>query len=139
MSKKKRQPPKPPPKQPPKQLPKQSPKPPQRTTLMMVAIVLVILHGLLWAAIAFASRPETGEGLRLYNLGLLGLTAIADVIAGVAMWYWKRWGIYLFVVSAILTAVSVLIHTGSAWIMFGSILPPIIVLYILNTRQQSFA
>jgi hypothetical protein len=54
------------------------------------------------------------------------------------MWFWKRWGIYLYVAAGIGTAVVFLMRTGSAWMFFGAFLPLVIVGYILQPRLKYF-
>jgi Na+-translocating ferredoxin:NAD+ oxidoreductase RnfE subunit len=59
-------------------------------------------------------------------------------VAGIAMWFWKRWGIYLYVVAGVATALLFLMRTASMWMFFGAFLPMIIVGYILQPRLKYF-
>lgn len=105
---------------------------------MTIAIVLVILHGLLWTAGSWATvRNFTGD-TPLY-LGLLLVSSIASVVAGVALLYWKRWGFYVYAASVVAEAVLTLLFTGSAWVMIGGLLPAFVVAYILYPKIRSFA
>jgi uncharacterized membrane protein (DUF2068 family) len=71
-------------------------------------------------------------------LALFGLASLAAVIAGVAMWFWKRWGLYLYVVATIILAVVTVLKTGSMIMLFGVLLPAIIVLYIFSQALKYF-
>jgi hypothetical protein len=86
---------------------------PQRGALLTIAIILVILHGAAFTALSYS------------------------VIKGV-MWFWKRWGVYLYVIAGLTTAVLFLMRTGSIWMFFGALLPMVIVGYILQPRLKYF-
>lgn len=116
----------------------QPPKP-HRSTLMTVAIVLVILHGLFMTAFYYTTGQNLGgRADSPMALTILVLASVADVIAGVAMWYWKRWGIYLYLAATIAKVVVMLVYTGSLYAVFGGLIPTIIVLYIVYPHIKHF-
>jgi hypothetical protein len=63
---------------------------------------------------------------------------VADVVAAIAMWYWKRWGIYLYGVAAIGAAIVAVMASGDLFLLFGALLPAIIVLYIVTMQREKF-
>jgi hypothetical protein len=65
-------------------------------------------------------------------------TSAADIVAAVAMWFWKRWGMILYGVAAAVQAGIAVLATGDIFLLFGALLPAIIVLYILATRRDQF-
>ncbi len=107
---------------------------PHRTTLQTIALVYVVLHGFLFWATA---RSMPGEDTTLI-LALFGIASFASIIAGISMWFWKRWGLYLYVVATIVLAVAILLKTGSMIMLFGVLLPAIIVLYIFAQALKYF-
>ena len=54
------------------------------------------------------------------------------------MWYWKRWGLYVYAAAAVASAAIVLLFTGDVFLVFGVLLPPIIVAYILRPKMAHF-
>jgi hypothetical protein len=66
------------------------------------------------------------------------LAAVADIVAAGAMWYWKKWGIYLYGAAAVATAAVTVLATGSVFMVFGALLPAIIVLYIVMRERAKF-
>jgi hypothetical protein len=112
---------------------------PERGALLTVAIILVVLHGAFFTALSYSVIKGDGLIAAPVLLGLLLLCSAATVVAGVAMWFWKRWGIYLYVVAGVGTAVVFLMRTGSIWMMFGAFLPLVIVGYILQPRLKYFS
>jgi len=111
---------------------------PQRGALLTIAIILVILHGAAFTALSYSVIK--GEDLipAPVLLGLLFLCSVATAVAGIAMWFWKRWGVYLYVIAGVATAVLFLMRTGSIWMLFGAFLPMVIVGYILQPRIKYF-
>ena len=115
-----------------------------RSGLLTFAIILVILVNLI---LAIGIQSLKGSLAPDANFGLIILAwafAWASVVAGIAMWYWKKWGIALYVVSTIAIAILTFLIFSLAgvisWgIMMGGVLPMIIVLYILKPYMQRFS
>jgi len=112
--------------------------PKQRNTLLAVALIAVILHGLIMAAVYWTVLPEAQRGLQNIGVWLMFLTAAADVVAGVALWLWKRWGIYLYAGASIVSAVVTVLFTGDIFLLLGVLLPAVIVLYIVMAQRNQF-
>jgi hypothetical protein len=110
-----------------------------RNTLLSIALVAVILHGLFMVAVYWTSVPDVQRGPTNWALWVMLLAAVASVVAGIAMWYWKKWGIYLYGAAAVAEAVVGLLATGSLMMVFGALLPAIIVLYIIMMQRDKFA
>jgi hypothetical protein len=110
----------------------------QRNTLLTIALVLVILHAILVVGIFWFGAPEAQRTIGSIALWLTGLSAIADIVAAVAMWFWKQWGIYLYGIATLAGAVGALLATGSMLFLFGALLPAIIVLYIVAIQRDKF-
>ncbi len=106
----------------------------RRTTLQTIALIYVVIHGFLFWAIA---RSMAVEDTTL-SLVLFGLSALASVVAGIAMWRWRRWGIYLYAAATLVLAGVVLLKTMSLMMMFGVFLPMFIVIYILYPAFKHF-
>ena len=109
---------------------------PQRDTWISIVLALVILGNLFMTAVYWTTVRQPGDSS--LTLILLLLASAAGVAAGVGMWFWKRWGVYLYGISAIATAVIALVRTGDLVMVFGALLIPIIVLYILQPKYQYF-
>ena len=111
---------------------------PERGVLLTIAIILVVLHGAFFTALSYSVIK--GEDLipAPVLLGLLLLCSVATVVAGIAMWFWKRWGIYLYVAAGAATALLFLMRTASIWMFFGALIPMVIVGYILQPKLKYF-
>jgi Mn2+/Fe2+ NRAMP family transporter len=54
------------------------------------------------------------------------------------MWFWKKWGIYLYGIAAVAGAAVALLASGDLFLIFGALLPAIIVLYIVLMQRNNF-
>ena len=72
------------------------------------------------------------------SLVLFGMASLASVISGIGMWRWKRWGIYLYIIASLALAGVVLLKTISLTMMFGAMLPAVIVIFIFRTLFKYF-
>jgi phosphatidylserine synthase len=115
---------------------KPTPRAPERTTGLMVALAIVIVWNLIMTGVYWSTQRQADNSSLV--LTLLILASAASVVAGIGMWYWKRWGILVYAGAAVVSAVVALLLTGSLTMMIGAIIPPIIVGYILRPSLQHF-
>jgi cation transport ATPase len=114
-----------------------------RGGLLTFAIILVIIFNLLLAAAIHSLKGTLAPDA---HIGLIVATwafALASVVAGIAMWFWKKWGITLYIISSIaIVALTFLIFSladVATWgMIMGGLLPVIIVLYIVKPHLGRF-
>lgn len=111
---------------------------PQRGALLTIALVLVILHGFFMFAVYWTTIGNMGREAAPWTLIVMTLVTVADVIAGIAMWYWKKWGMYLYFIATVVKTVLTLAMTGSLTMVFAGLLPMIIVGYIIKPHLKHF-
>ena len=119
---------------------KNQPQPAKKTrgALITTVLVIVALHGVLMTAAYYSMVDETLRSLGNWMLLTMIATSAADIVAAVAMWFWKRWGMILYGVAAAVQAGIAVLATGDIFLLFGALLPAIIVLYILATKRDQF-
>jgi len=118
---------------------KPAPKPTKhRNTWLTVALIIVFLHGILMAAIFWTVRPDVEKTWGNIAVWIMILSAVGDIVAAAAMWFWKRWGIYLYGLAAIGSAIVAVMASGDLFLLFGALLPAIIVLYIVMMQRDKF-
>ena len=107
----------------------------ERGMLLSVLIVLIGLHGVLAAYIGYTYLKS--EYIKTtWVLPLLILVSISAIVAAVAMWYWKQWGITLYAIVCIVQAAVHLMLTGSLMVVFYDILPVAILAYVINLQSK---
>ena len=100
-------------------------------------LVLIILHGIA-ATYAFNQYYATTALIaRPVMLGLMIFHSLANVAAAVGIWFWKKWGLYLYAGSTLLALVIGLITVGM-WSTFSIILPFVILLWLLQAKMPYF-
>lgn len=110
----------------------------ERGGLLTAAIIIIVLHGILLTLLAYYDLTSNGLVVKSLYLPVLFITSVADVIGGVAMWFWKKWGFQLYIGATLVAATSALMNTGSMLVVFASVLPLIIVAYIVLPKQKLF-
>ncbi len=111
--------------------PQQQPK--KRSIAYIIAVVYVILHGFFWTAASVAThRAEVDKYPVLF--GLLIVSALVSVAAGLGMWFWKKWAGYLYLVTGMAMGLFVTMLSGDLWLALGSFMPVIIVLYVVYPK-----
>jgi len=98
--------------------------------------VIIIIHGAMAAYMVSVSlKPEYGSQ-RPWIIPILIVNALLNVVAGFGMWNWKKWGIMLYGVSAVISSAIGLILTGSLLVIFYELIPFAILIYILTLKDK---
>jgi hypothetical protein len=118
--------------------PKVPPKPRKiRGPWLTVALVVIVLHGLAAAVFYAVARLDTSTVDKPLLLGLMSLHFLANVVAAIGIWYWQKWALYVYAMSAILALVIGLVTIG-IWSVFYMVLPLVILGWLLRTKWSYF-
>ena len=112
----------------------------ERGFWLTAAIVVVIIHGLLMLGIIYGEQYllKTDGPPTWFILSTIG-AAIADIVAGIALWRWKKWGLTLYFVATLVVIGLGILATGYGMLWaFSRIIPFAIVGYIIRSRWQNF-
>ena len=108
---------------------------------MAAAIIFVIIHGLLMLGVIYGNDLLQGTKTPLPSWFIPSViaVAIADIVAGIALWRWKGWGFYLYLVATIVIIALGIMATGYAMLWsFSRLLPFVIVGYIMRSKWKYF-
>jgi hypothetical protein len=76
---------------------------------------------------------------RPWLISLMVVHFLANVAAAIGIWYWKKWGVYIYIGSTILAVIVGLITTGlGMYSVFYFALPLVIVGWLLRTKWDYF-
>jgi hypothetical protein len=101
-------------------------------------LVLIVVHGLAAALFYYYVRVTPAFELsRPWIITLASLHFLANAVAAVAIWFWKKWGWYIYMGSAVLGLVLGLVTVG-IWSAFYMILPLAILGYVLRNKWYYF-
>ena len=107
----------------------------ERGTVLSVLLVLIFLHAVLATAVAYSTLKEEYAATS-WVLPLMGLVSLADIVAAVGMWYWKKWAITLYAVTRVIATVIHLMLTGSLLVVFYDLLPVSILIYVIDLQTN---
>ncbi len=103
---------------------------------MTGALIVVALHGLFTAALFFVSRKSGYTPMPYWLMGAAILLGLADVGSAVALWFWKRWGLYLYAAAALASIALGLVVYPSMLVAFHALIPVAILAYILTWQKK---
>lgn len=111
----------------------------ERPWYLSLAVLLVLISGIfstVWAlnekrllGVSFAEIPWWAWAVVITN--------IVDIVAAAALWYWKKWGLWLYMASVV-TRTVLLVVAGAFGSGFASFLPFAIVGYIVSMHWKKF-
>lgn len=108
----------------------------KRTTLMTIALVVIVLHGL-FAAIAYSTLKSDPSVNHPALITMAVVHFLANVVAAYGIYKWKKWGLQVYAYSAILGVVVGSMAMG-LWSIFVLILPLVILGYIFKAHYDQF-
>lgn len=112
-------------------------KPKVRGTVLTILLVVMALHGIVAGYLYYSLRVEGAYLDRPWILSLMAIHFLANVVAAVGIWYWKKWALYVYGASTVLALVVGLISIG-IWSVFYMILPLAILGWVLRTKWDYF-
>jgi uncharacterized BrkB/YihY/UPF0761 family membrane protein len=106
---------------------------------LSLAILLVLLSGIFFTFWVFTEKRILGLSfaeIPWWAWGIL-ITNVVDIVAAVALWYWKKWGLWLYLAS-IVTRTVLIVVAGAFGTGFASFLPFAIVGYAVSLHWKHF-
>lgn len=103
---------------------------------MTIALVLVTIGAVVDAIIPVLYRKNAYEINHPLVLSGVIVLMLLGVGGAVGMWLWKRWGIYLFLVSVAASVAVGLILYPAGWAAFHAVIPLLILGYGLSNGNK---
>ena len=101
-------------------------------------LILIMIHGVLAAALIWYLRTEGNLSSPWWVWSILFILALADIVAAIAAWNWKRWGLWLYTASTGAGIVIGLVLTASQLIVFHDIIPLVILGMLIKDKHGYF-
>jgi hypothetical protein len=111
---------------------------PERGTLLSIWLVLMALHGLLNSFLIYYLRQQQDYLMPSWVLLTLFLLSLSKVAAAIAIWYWKRWGLMLYVIAVVAGIAIGLVLTRSQLIVFHDVIFLVITGYLIKDKESHF-
>jgi len=106
----------------------------ERGILLTIVLVIMAVHGIFAAYLYSTAAPEVQ---RPWILTMMVVHSLLDIAAAVGIFYWKKWGLYVYAASTIIALVAGLLSLGM-WSVFYMVLPLVIVGWLLRTKWDYF-
>ena len=102
--------------------------------LLTVALGIMAIHGIVAAYLYAVAAPDAQ---RPWVISMMVIHSLANILAAIGIFYWKKWGLYVYAVSTIIAIVAGLI-TGVVGTVFYMLLPFVIIGWLLRTKWDYF-
>ena len=99
-------------------------------------LILIMIHGVFATFLVLDALKQQYAPSKPLIMASLIFISIAAVIAAIAIWYWKKWGLYLYAITIVVGMATHLVMTGSLLVLFYDIIPPVILAYLLNAHNK---
>lgn len=111
----------------------------ERGTALSVWLILVAAHSFLAIFLVLYLMKQPDSPTRDWLVTGLILLSGAKAVSVLAIWYWKRWGLYLYLGSVIGLTVIGLVMTGMLLYIFNEFLPLAITGWLLRGKLDNFS
>lgn len=110
----------------------------ERGTWLSSWLIFIMVHGII-ATILVGYLQQQGQITRFpWALPVLVALSLADIVAGIAAWFWKKWGLTLYAIATVVGIVVGLIATASQLIVFHDIIPLVILGFLVKDKLEYF-
>ncbi len=98
-------------------------------------LIFIAVHAVFTAVLLIAYHKDPGVTKTILWSGAI-ITALLEIGSAVAMWFWKKWGIYLFVATTLAAIGFGLVVYPSMVVAFHGIIPIGLLGMILTNQKK---
>ena len=110
----------------------------ERGFWLSFVLILIMIHSILSIWFVYNAKQASDATSTQWLIGGLVLVAIAKFIAAIAIWNWKKWGLYMFAISVVVSVIIGLLLTGTWLIVFNEVLPLAILGWFIRDKWPNF-
>ncbi len=108
----------------------------QRGGWLTAALIVIIVHGIFNTAALLTLRKNDYLNIPLWLYGAAVLVGLITIGSAVALWYWKRWGLYLYVAATFASMALGFVVFPSIMAAFYNIIPLGILALIMTSQRK---
>jgi hypothetical protein len=101
-------------------------------------LIWIMFHGVLASVLVWYLAGTDQVTKFPWTLPALGLLSLADIVAGAAIWNWKKWGLWLYAISTAVGIAVGLVLTATQLIVFHDVIFLAILGYLVKDKMQFF-
>jgi hypothetical protein len=110
----------------------------ERGFWLSLVLILIMIHSIFSIWFVYNAKQASDATTTQWLIGALVLVAIAKFIAAIAIWNWKKWGLYMFAGSVVVSVIIGLMLTGWWLIVFNEVLPLAILGWLIRDKWSNF-
>jgi uncharacterized membrane protein (DUF2068 family) len=110
--------------------------PPKHGAVWTTWLVLMMIHGVGAVFLVNATLHQQYANNRNLILTSLAIAAVLQIISVIGLWYWKLWGLYMFVAVVFIQMAAHMVLTASVYVGFYDAIPLLITGYLINANQK---
>jgi hypothetical protein len=103
---------------------------------LTAALIFIAVHAVITAVLLLVFKKQAAPIPTPWLWTAAVLVALAEIGGAVAMWFWKRWGLYLFIAAILAGIVVGFFVFPSLFTAFHGIIPVLILSYILQRQNK---
>ncbi len=103
---------------------------------LTAALVIILVHGLFNTFALLSMRKSEYNQIPPWLWSAAALVGLATVVSAIALWYWKRWGLYLYVVATVVSMALGLMVFATGYAAIYNVIPLAILGYILQYQHK---
>ena len=111
------------------------PAPKVRGGWLTAMLIIIVIHAIFTAVLLISYHKNPGVAKEVLWAGAF-LVALLEIASAVVMWFWKKWGLYLFVAATLASVGFGLIIYPSMLAAFHAIIPLGILGLILTSQKK---
>lgn len=117
-------------------LPERRTSTPTRGGLLTGALILIAVHAVFTAVLLLTLRKDPGQAPPVWLWAAALILALADLTAAVALWRWKKWGLWLYAAAQLASIAVGLVVLPFALAAFHGIVPLGILGWVLSRERR---
>lgn len=110
----------------------------ERGTWLSLWLMLIMIHGFVASGLIWYLRAQGNDSSPVWMLAILFVLGIVDIVAAIAAWNWKKWGLWLYLISTAIGIAVGLVLTRTQLIVFHDIIPLVILGYLVRDKREWF-
>ena len=111
------------------------PAPKVRGGWLTAMLIIIVIHAIFTAVLLISYHKNPGVTREVLWAGAF-LVALLEIASVAVMWFWKKWGLYLFVAATLASIGFGLVVYPSMLAAFHAIIPLGILAYILQAQNK---
>ena len=111
---------------------------PKRGLALTIWLVILLLSSLLTVILVLDTVNGPEGSATPFLLTALFLAAIAKLVGVIGIWFWEKWGLYLYAGGVVLAIVAGLILTANWLLPLNEVIPLAILGWLIRDKWEAF-